>query len=413
MAVILIGDDAQEVIGMSDRIIVFRGGRIAAESNRASFDREAFLLAAAHTPRDQDKTDFQHQGELTRSTETMAPRAGRSRGLIGCLLRIPELVLVLALLIIGGGVTMREPRFLQSANLEQVALSATLVCIVTLGEALVIIARQVDLSIGAIVAASAFISAGWLEHHPDTSIFFVILIGSAVGVAFGALNALLVALFRIPAIVATLGTLAVFRGGVIVFAGGRQISATVLPDSYGDIARIHFGGAPLLVWLALLLTLAFGLAARFTRTGRNLYALGSNQESARFVGINDRRHIALVFIVSGLLCGLVGVLWGARFGTVDAVIAPDLHFQAISAVVVGGVSIFGGSGTVYGAALGAVIFAVLQNGVQLLGINRFWLQAVFGGAILFTVIFYSQLARRAERAERESRRNRTSPGRRP
>ena len=88
---------------------------------------------------------------------------------------------------------MREPRFLQSANLEQVALSATLVCIVTLGEALVIIARQVDLSIGAMVAASAFISAGWLEHHPGASIFWVILIGCAVGVALGALNALLVA----------------------------------------------------------------------------------------------------------------------------------------------------------------------------------------------------------------------------
>ncbi len=406
MAVILISDDAQEVIGMSDRIIVFRGGRIAGESNRASFDREAILLAAAHAARDEDKADSQPCG-LPRSTETIAPPVGRSGGIIGRLLRIPELVLVLALFIIGGAVTMREPRFLQSANLEQVALSATLVCIVTLGEAVVIIARQVDLSIGAMVAASAFISAGWLEHHPGASIFWVILIGCAVGVALGALNALLVALFRIPAIVATLGTLAIFRGGVIVFAGGRQISATVLPDSYGDIARIHFAGMPLLVWLALLLTVAFGLATRFTRTGRNLYALGSNQESARLVGINDRRHIALVFILSGILCGLVGVLWGARFGTVDAVIAPDLHFQAISAVVVGGVSIFGGSGTVYGAALGAVIFAVLQNGVQLLGINRFWLQAVFGAAILFTVIFYSQLARRAERAERESR-SRTS-----
>ena len=85
-----------------------------------------------------------------------------------------------------------------------------------------------------------------------------------------------------------------------------------------------------------------------------------------------------MFILSGLLCGLVGVLWGARFGTVDAVIAPDLHLQAISAVVIGGVSIFGGSGSVYGAAIGAVIFAVLQNGVQLLGINQFWLEAVIG-----------------------------------
>src|SRR5260370_1001731 len=170
---------------------------------------------------------------------------------------------------------------------------------------------------------------------------------------------------------------------------------------------------PLLVWLAVLLTVGIGLAARFTRTGRNLYALGSNQESARFAGISERLHIALVVILSGLLCGLVGVLWGARFGTVDAVIAPDLHFQAISAVVVGGVSIFGGSGSVYGAALGAVIFAVLQNGVQLLGINRFWLQAVVGAAILVTVVFYSHFARRAERDDREVRRGRRSPRRRP
>jgi ABC-type sugar transport system ATPase subunit/ribose/xylose/arabinose/galactoside ABC-type transport system permease subunit len=410
IAVILISDDAQEVIGMADRIIVFRGGRIAAESVRALFDREAILLAAAHAARDHGTSESPRTA-LTQSAKSTVSSPGGSRGFIGRLMRVRELGLVLALLIICGAVTMREPRFLQGANLEQVALSATLVCIVALGEAVVIIARQIDLSVGAIVAASAFISAEWLEHHPDGWILFVVLLGCAVGVALGVVNALLVAIFRIPAIVATLGTLAMYRGGVIVLAGGRQISATVLPDSYGDIARIHVAGAPLLVWLAVLLTVGIGLATRFTRTGRNLYALGSNQESARFAGISDRWHIALVFILSGLLCGLVGVLWGARFGTVDAVIAPELHFQAISAVVVGGVSIFGGSGSVYGAALGAVIFAVLQNGVQLLGINRFWLQAVVGAAILVTVVFYSRLARRAERVERHSRRSRPAPGR--
>ncbi len=412
MAVILISDDAQEVIGMADRIIVFRGGHIAAESVRPSFDREAMLLAAAHAAREH-RTSVHPAGALAQPIEASTGSSARNlRGLIERIMRVPELGLVLSLFVIGAAVTMREPRFLQGANLEQVALSSTLVCIVALGEAVVIITRQVDLSVGAIVAASAFISAEWLEHHPDGWILFVILIGCAVGVALGAVNALLVAVFRIPAIVATLGTLAIYRGGVIVLAGGRQISATALPDSYGDIARMHLAGTPLLVWLAVVLTVGFGLATGFTRTGRNLYALGSNQESARFAGIGDRGHIALVFIVSGLLCGLVGVLWGARFGTVDAVIAPDLHFQAISAVVVGGVSIFGGSGSVYGAALGAVIFAVLQNGVQLLGINRFWLQAVFGAAILFTVLFYSQLTRRAERVERQSRRSRRGLGRR-
>jgi rhamnose transport system ATP-binding protein len=413
MAVILISDDAQEVIGMADRIIVFRGGRIAAESVRASFDREVMLLAAAHTAREHDAVERPLRELVQLKHSAPVSSGGDLGGFLGRLKRLPELGLFLALLLICAAVTMREPRFLQWANLEQVALSATLVCIVALGEALVIIARQVDLSVGAIVAASAFISAEWLERHPDGWILFVLLIGCAVGVTLGAVNALLVAVFRIPAIVATLGTLAIYRGGVIALAGGRQISATVLPDSYGEIARIRIAGAPLLVWLALLLTVGLGLAARFSRTGRNVYAIGSNQESARFAGISDQRHIALVFILSGLLCGLVGVLWGARFGTVDAVIAPDLHFQAISAAVVGGVSIFGGGGSVYGAALGAVIFAVLQNGVQLLGINRFWLQAVFGAAILFTVLFYSHLARRAERVERQSRRSRRRPGRLP
>jgi rhamnose transport system ATP-binding protein len=412
MAVILISDDAQEVIGMADRIIVFRGGRSVTESHRASFDREAILLAAAHAVRQQQPTASPLTSVLAGSLEPKTVSSRRpARDLIASFLRIPELGLILALFIICAAVTIREPRFLQGANLEQVALSATLVCIVALGEAVVIIARQVDLSVGAMVATSAFISASWLEHHPDGGILSVVLLGCAVGGVLGTVNALLVAVFRIPAIVATLGTLAIYRGGVIVYAGGRQISATVLPDSYGDIARVQVAGVPLLVWLAIVLTVGFGLLTRYTRTGRNLYALGSNQESARFAGISDRGHLSLVFIVAGLLCGLVGVLWGARFGTVDAVIAPDLHFQAISAVVVGGVSIFGGSGSVYGAALGAVIFAVLQNGVQLLGINRFWLQAVFGAAILVTVLFYSRLARRTERAERQSRRDRQRSGR--
>jgi rhamnose transport system ATP-binding protein len=420
LAVILISDDAQEVIGMADRILVFRGGRIVAESGRASFDREAMLLAAAQAPREvksADYTDYADLSEGESGGEGMeegvekAKEEGRGRGRekgtarawISKLMRVRELGLVIALLLIGLGITLREPRFLDGANLEQVALSATLVCMVALGEALVIIGRQIDLSVGAMVATSAFVAADWLQQNPNGSILVVFLIGCLVGGALGAFNALLVTGFRIPAIVATLGTLAMYRGGVIVLAGGRQISATVLPDSYGAIARAHFMGVPALVWLAFLFTLGFGLAARFTRTGRNIYALGSNQESAKFAGINERLHIALLFLLSGLLSGLVGVLWGARFGTVDAVIAPELHFQAISAVVVGGVSIFGGSGSVYGAALGAIIFAVLQNGIQLLGINRFWLQAVLGAAIVATVLFYSQLARRAEGVERRSR----------
>lgn len=307
-----------------------------------------------------------------------------------------ELGLVAALLLICAAITIREPRFIGSANLEQVLLSATLVCIVALGQALIIIGRQIDLSVGAMVATSAFIAADWLARHPDTSILTITLIGSIVGATMGLGNAILVAGLRIPAIVATLGTLAIYRGGIIVYAGGRQISATVLPASYGAVAEVHVLGLSPLVWIALALTLILGFAARYSRTGRNFYALGSNPGGAAFAGISPGRHIAILFVLSGFLCGIVGVLWGARFGTVDAVIAPDLQLQSISAAVIGGVSIFGGSGSVFGAAIGALIFAVLQNGVQLLGLSQFWIQAVVGAAILGTMVFYSRLTARAE-----------------
>jgi rhamnose transport system permease protein len=332
---------------------------------------------------------------MTRSA-SVTPSRSLARDLLLRLGRLRELGLVAALLLIGALITLREPRFLDSANLEQVLLSATLVCIVALGQALIIIARQIDLSVGAIVATSAFVAADWLSRHPDGSILLVALIGCAMGATLGLCNAILVAGLRIPAIVATLGTLAIYRGGVIVYAGGRQISATVLPPSYGAVAQTHIFGLSPLVWAALALTVILGLVARYTRTGRNFYALGSNPEGAAFAGIGPGRHIGILFVHSGLLCGLVGVLWGARFGTVDAVIAPDLQLQSISAAVIGGVSIFGGSGSVFGAAIGALIFAVLQNGVQLLGLSQFWIQAVVGAAILGTVIFYSRLTGRSE-----------------
>jgi len=158
-----------------------------------------------------------------------------------------EVKLLLAFLLICIAISLREPRFLDLSNLEQVALSGTLVCIVALGQALLIVGRQIDLSVGAMVAASAFVSAEWLAAHPDGSLVLVFLIGIAVGLMLGAGNALLVAGLRIPAIVATLGTLAIYRGGIIVYAGGRQISATVLPDSYGNIAQMHVAGQSPLV----------------------------------------------------------------------------------------------------------------------------------------------------------------------
>ncbi len=325
---------------------------------------------------------------------------------------VREMYLVLVLFALSAGIALIEPRFLDVRNLQQVALSASLVSIVAIGQALVIICRQIDISVGPIVAASAFISADYLVSNPLAPIPLVFLIGCGVGAALGAVNAVLVAGFRIPAIVATLGTFAIFRGAIITFADGRQISATSLPTNFVSIAELTVGGVPALVWAALLMTVCCGWMARYTRFGRNLYAIGSNPEGARLAGISEQRHIAAVFVISGVLCGLVGVLWGARFGTVHAAIAPNMHIDSILAVVLGGISIFGGSGTIAGAVIGALTIAVLQNGVLLLGVNQFWIQAIVGAAILATVIFYGHMSRRSEmRARAERRHARTRQGR--
>jgi rhamnose transport system permease protein len=300
-----------------------------------------------------------------------------------------------------------EPRFLSAYNLQQVLLSATLVSVVAIGQALVIIARQIDISVGPITAASAFISADFLAQNPSTPLLIIFLIGAAVGIVLGSVNAALVAGFGIPAIVATLGTFAMFRGGIIIFAEGRQISATSLPPNFVQLAEVMFLGLPLLVWVAVLFVIIFSFVLRFTRFGRNLYAIGSNPEGARLAGISEVGHVAAAFIICGLLSGLVGVLWSARFGTVHAAIAPNLHIDTILACVLGGISIFGGSGTIIGAVIGALIIAVLQNGVLLLGVSQFWIQAIIGAAIVLTVTFYSMISQRAEtRVRRDRRRSR-------
>ena len=316
-----------------------------------------------------------------------------------------EMYLVLVLLVLSAGITIVEPRFLTVYNLQQVALSASLVSIVAIGQALVIICRQIDISVGPIVAASAFISADYLVGNPTTPILFIFLIGCGVGAFLGAINAVIVAGFGIPAIVATLGTFAIFRGAIIILAEGRQISATSLPPNFVGIAELTVAGVPALVWAALLMAAFGGWMARYTRFGRNLYAIGSNPEGSRLAGISEQRHIAAVFVISGVLAGLVGVLWGARFGTVHAAIAPNMHIDSILAVVLGGISIFGGSGTIAGAVIGALTIAVLQNGVLLLGVNQFWIQAIVGAAILATVVFYGHMSQRAETRRRTERRD--------
>jgi rhamnose transport system permease protein len=337
----------------------------------------------------------------TQRTETKTPRRRPPAGLdriVRLASRVRELGLLVVLLIIIVVVTIQVPRFLSVDNFEEILLSIAIIAIVAVGQTLVVLTRNVDLSVGSVIGLSAYIAADLLKQHPQTNIVLIILLGCGIGVVLGAINGLLVTIGRVPAIVTTLGTLYIYRGLDFLIAQGKQVSAYEVPDSFLVLATTKILGVPLLIIFAAIIAALFAFLLRYTRQGRQLYAIGSNPDAARLVGINSNILVFGAFVICGLLAGFAGILWGARFATIDARVGTGVELLVIAAVVVGGVNIFGGSGTVLGAVLGAIVLGTIDNSLTLLKLSQFWLQAIYGGAILVAVTVDALITRRIQRA---------------
>jgi ribose/xylose/arabinose/galactoside ABC-type transport system permease subunit len=314
-----------------------------------------------------------------------------------------ELSLLLILLAMGVLVATQAPQVLSASNLTDVSVLAAIIAIAAVGEAMVVITRNVDLSVEAVIGLVAFVVADILGSGalPTPA---AMLVGIGLGLVLGMMNGFIVAVLRVPSIVATLGTLSIYRGIDFLLAGGKQVTLTSLPAGYTEIARSTFAGIPVFVLVAVAIVVAFGILLRVTRFGRSVYAVGSNPEAAGILGISTRTVTFVVFSLCGLLGGVAGVMWGILFGTINATAASGVTLQVIAAVVVGGVNIFGGSGTVFGAALGALFLGFVSNALILLRLSQFWLQAIYGIVILVAVALDAVLLRRFQR---------TAAGRRP
>src|SRR5579885_3521623 len=238
-------------------------------------------------------------------------RPGQSR-LVRLVSRVRELGLLVVLLLIVAVVSVQVPRFLAVSNIEQILLSVAILAIVAVGETLVVLTRSVDLSVGSIVGFAAFVAANLFKQQPGTNLLVAILLGCALGLVLGAINGLIVTWGRVPSIVATLGTLYAYRGLDFIYAGGNQVSASDVPDSFLSLATAPLLGVPLLIWFAALLAIIFGYWLHASRTGRQLYAIGSNPDAAHLIGIRSNLLVFITFAISGLLCGFAGVLWGDR-----------------------------------------------------------------------------------------------------
>jgi rhamnose transport system permease protein len=325
----------------------------------------------------------------------------RARRLTETVFRVRELGIVgaLALLILVTGIL--EPRFLHADSLRNLALNASIFAILAAGQTLVIVTRNVDLSVGSVLALAAFMTGQTLADHPGTAIPVVILMAIGLGAACGLLNGVLVTFGRVPALVVTLGTLYMFRGLAFLWTNGRQVNAEKLPDSFLNIGTGSVLGVPTLALIAFVVVVIIGQCLRDFRAGRELYAIGSNPDAARLAGVRSDRRVLAAFVISGALAGLGGALFTARFGTVDATAGTGYELTVIASAVVGGVAIFGGIGSVYGAALGAVLLGTITSSLIVLKVDAFWQQAAIGALLLLAIAFDRFVGLRLDAALRQ------------
>jgi rhamnose transport system permease protein len=335
--------------------------------------------------------------------EETAGLASDPRRLVDVVLRVREfgIIAVLALLVLVTAII--EPRFVDLTNIQFILVDTTIFALLALGETMVVLTRNVDLSIGSVLGLSAFLSADLFGHHPGIPIPLVFLVGLAIGLACGIAIGFLTVVGQVPSLVVTLAALYLIRGIDVLVVGGGQVVASSLPNSFIDIPKRTLIGIPVLAIVIALVIAAGAYYLRSFRSGRELYAIGSNPDAARLAGIPSGRRVWVAFIVSGGVAGLAGVLYAARYGTIDSTAGSGYELQVIAAVVVGGVAIFGGSGSVVGAAFGALLLQAILSALYVLGVSPFWNQAIAGGLLLGAIALDRGISLRLASALRKRR----------
>ncbi|WP_369045288.1 ABC transporter permease [Sinomonas sp. P10A9] len=317
-------------------------------------------------------------------------------GWIGSVTKAREFGVLLALILLVAVTTTVNPRFADAQSLRDMLLNSSILVILAVGQAIVVITRNVDLSVGSVLGLTAFATGKLCSAMPDLPIPLVILAGVALGGVLGAVNGALIALAKVPALVVTLGTLYIFRGIDFAWARGQHINPSDLPKGLLDMGSGSLLGIPYLAIIAMIVMLAVGLYLRHLRSGREFYAIGSDLNAANLYGLRVGRRVFTAFVASGALAGLAGVAYAAKYGNLDATAGQGLELNVVAAAVVGGVAIAGGVGTAYGAAIGAVLLTTITSALPVLGVSPFWQGAMVGALILASIGLDKYLAHRTE-----------------
>ncbi len=305
--------------------------------------------------------------------------------------QIRELSLVAIIIVVIIFFGLQIDNYFNPRLFNRISTSLAILVVVAVGQTLVVLTRNIDLSVGSMVGFTAYFVGTQLADNNEMAPFLVVLLAVGLGALLGAVNGIIVAYGRVPAIITTLGTLAIYRTMLVEFSDAQTVLTSSMPTWIVDLPRVNLFSmgelnVRLMVVLALVVVVLFHLIITYLPWGRRLYAIGSNPEAANLVGLPVKRTVFSAFVICGALSGLAGFMFLARFGNITVVAGLGLELQVVAAVVVGGVNIFGGAGTMIGALLGAILIGTLEQSLLRWEIiSEFWRDALLGLLILLAV----------------------------
>jgi rhamnose transport system permease protein len=286
-------------------------------------------------------------------------------------------------------ISFRAPVFLSAGSLDTLVTDGSILAMMALVQMLALLTGGIDLSIAANMALVGMVTALASRAHPDLPVVLTLATALGLGTALGAINALLIAVVRMPPIVVTLGTMSLYRGAVFLVSGGAWVNAHELGSGYLAFPTSRSLGLAHICWISAAVILAGHAFLNHTARGRELYALGGNRSAARHVGIDESRVMMRVYCLIGAVSGLAGYLWVARYAVAYTETALGFELQTIAACVIGGVSTAGGKGRVLGCLLGAAFLVIILNSLPMIDVSPFWQMAISGAAILAAIIVNS------------------------
>ena len=319
-------------------------------------------------------------GQVTLSPTTGEPVRRFSRSWWGALALRNAMLIVVVLVICY--FSYRSLRFSSLDNLTTILIAAAPFALIALGQTLVILTGGIDLSVGSVIAMAAMAAAAVAKANPG-QVWLTVLTAVVVGLLAGAVNGFFVSVVNVPPFIATLGMLTAGSGIAYAIGGGAPING--LPAAFGTIANTKVLGLQIPVIVMIIGIVAFAVVMRRTAYGMRVYAVGGNRSAAEIAGVNARRVLFSVYAISGVLAGISGVMLASRVISGPPNLGQGYELDAIAAVVIGGASLMGGRGSVWGTALGLILIQTLNNGLDILLVPSYWQDVIKGVLIVFAV----------------------------